>query len=114
MKKSTLRVLYTAGCITLLGALAAPDFGAPETKPTGPQVTLLDKQISELETQIAVDLAHAGDVAAADRAKVDLQIDVHLVERWLLAHAADAPLGDPLQVCATLRASEIASVGDGL
>lgn len=94
--------------------MGAPVFGAPETKPTGPQVTLLDKQVSELETQIAVDLAHENDVAAADRAKVDLQIDIHLIERWLLARATDEQLGDPIQVCATLRASEIASVGDGL
>lgn len=95
-------------------AIGASAFAAPETKPTGPQVTLLDKQVSELETQIAVDLAHENEVAAADRAKVDLQIDIHLIERWLLVRAADAPLGDPIQVCATLRAGEIASVGDGL
>lgn len=114
VKKFTLRALRMAGYATLMCVMAAPAFAAPETKPTGPQVTLLDKQISELETQIAVDLAHENDVAAADRAKVDLQIDIHLIERWLLAHAADAPLGDPLQVCATLRAGEVASVGDGL
>lgn len=97
-----------------MGVMGAQALGAPETKPTGPQVTLLDKHISELETQIAVDLAHENDVAAADRVKVDLQIDIHLIERWLLGHAADTSLGDPIQVCATLRAGEIASVGDGL
>ena len=84
---------------------------AGDTAPS-PGSTALTERATKLEGEIAKLLEQRPSSGSAPLP--DLRIDLRLIERWLLARAADAPDEEPLREIAALRADEIRAAGQGL
>src|SRR5207247_1872711 len=95
-------------CLVHGAAVATTD-----TAPS-PGSVALTEQASKLEAEIAKLLQQRTSAGAMQAPLLEMRIDLRLVERWLLARAADSPEDDATRDIAALRADQIRASGETL
>jgi hypothetical protein len=107
--------VVVAYCGVMLGLAGAPcvaqeEAPAPATAPSPGTAALVD-QASAMESQIAA-LLRQKNAASTPAPTVDLQLDLKILERWLLLRAADAGDDENMRDAAALRVAQVQSTGD--
>ena len=97
-----------ASFILTASAIAAEPATFPAVKP------LMAERVASIEHDIAALILHRAETPAAQQPVVDLQIDLRILERWLLLQASDAKPESEQQIQAFLRSSQLATASDGL
>jgi len=106
----------------LLGALAllicarfflaaTPSGTAPAIVPPTAQ-SIFQDQVTSIEADLATYLQRRLDATGPQLAVIDFQIDLRLLQRWMLACAADAKTSEEVQACVSLRVLNLQSVGE--
>ena len=76
-----------------------------------PSITLiLVDQSTKLEKDLAAKLIRRPEIPASGAAMADLQIDLRIIQRWLLAQTAIAAMESDVQIACLLRAMQLAGV----
>ncbi|MDB5329123.1 MAG: hypothetical protein JWP03_274 [Phycisphaerales bacterium] len=103
-------VLKTIVCCTTILPIAA---GGAEPPKSPVKIVFLD-QVTKIEAQVATLLQRHSEAAGPELPLLDLQIDLRLVERWMLAKAAEAPPDSPLPAAVALRVATLDSAGKAI
>lgn len=75
---------------------------------------LMAARVTAMEREIASLILRRTDTPAAQQAVVDLQIDLRVLERWLLVQASDAPAESDHQIQTYLRSYQMATAATAL
>jgi hypothetical protein len=90
---------------------AAPPNIAPDNAPLTP-AALAHAQVTVLEADLATLLQRRLDAAGPELAIIDYQIDLRLLQRWMLSSAVDPKTPDAMQAPIALRIGNLQSAGD--
>ncbi|HET6251392.1 MAG TPA: hypothetical protein VFE47_27150 [Tepidisphaeraceae bacterium] len=108
-----------AGLFALLIAILAISRGfavdvLPAPAPPRPpsMETISAAQVAAIEGELAMLLQHRLDAAGPELTLIDFQIDMRVMQRWLLARAAEDKTPVELQACIALRVTNLKSAGD--
>lgn len=112
MQKSLITIAIGA-LLTITGLISAAPGDAKVTKmePKGfPSIkpVLVDRSI-QLEKELATKLMRRSEVPASGAVMADLNIDLRIIQRWVLTQTAMAAAESDLQIAGLLRAMELAS-----
>ena len=102
-------------CLSLVvsfSAIAAPN--DPREARVEPKVfpsikLVLNDRSLKLEKELAAKMMHRFEAPASGAAMADLQIDLRIIQRWLLAQTANASRESDVQIAGLLRAMELAA-----
>ncbi len=88
----------------------APGGVAPQAPITPAE--LFAAQVGLLETDLATLLQRRAEAKGAELAIIDYQIDLRVIERWMLAAGALAQPDSQMQACVALRMANLQSIGE--
>ncbi|MDB5357043.1 MAG: hypothetical protein JWN24_3496 [Phycisphaerales bacterium] len=112
---TTLRPFHRAALAVLAcyaGLSLIPARGAEA--PQSPARAVFLDQAARIETEVAALLQRRTEAVDSQLPMLDLQIDLRLVNRWMLLKAADSPQDSPIQAAVALRVANLQSAGQGV
>src|SRR4051812_38397988 len=93
--------------VRVSAAAPPPPAPSPATSPVSPVKALLADETGALERDLAARMMRrSGDLAPDRRARLELEIDLRIVERTAMAVAADAKFESTEQAVAWIRAKQ--------